>query len=136
MRRECLGPALPERIVRAMNWRFFRRYQRDAQPPYTPEETKRYVESWSQPGAEAAILNYYRAAVKDSKRTQAQLRPISAPTLVIWGQRDRYLGPKLAEPHHEDVPGLDRVERLPDASHWVHHDEAERVNELLLDFLV
>jgi pimeloyl-ACP methyl ester carboxylesterase len=26
------------------------------------------------------------------------------------------------------------VERLPDASHWVHHDEAERVNQLLIDF--
>jgi pimeloyl-ACP methyl ester carboxylesterase len=24
--------------------------------------------------------------------------------------------------------------RLPDASHWVHHDEAERVNALLIDF--
>jgi len=48
---------------------------------------------------------------------------------------DRYLGRKLAEPHKEDVPNLDRVERLPDASHWVHHDEAERVNELLVDFL-
>ena len=42
--------------------------------------------------------------------------------------------PTLAEPHHDDVPNLDRVERLPDASHWVHHDEAERVNELLIDF--
>jgi hypothetical protein len=29
----------------------------------------------------------------------------------------RYLGRKLAEPHHEDVPNLDRVERLPNASH-------------------
>ena len=43
--------------------------------------------------------------------------------------------PTLAEPHQEDVPNLDRVERLPNASHWVHHDEAERVNELLVDFL-
>ena len=32
------------------------------------------------------------------------------------------------------LPGLDRVERLPDASHWVHHDEAERVTQLLIDF--
>jgi len=32
------------------------------------------------------------------------------------------------------VLGLDPVERLPDASHWVHHDEAERVNQLLTDF--
>ena len=40
----------------------------------------------------------------------------------------------LAEPHHDDVPNLDRVERLPNASHWVHHDEADRVNELVIDF--
>jgi epoxide hydrolase 4 len=76
-------PALPERIVRAGHWRFFRRYQRDARPPYTPEDTGRYAESWSQPGAPAA---------------------------------------------------LDRVERLPEASHWVHHDEPERVTQLISDF--
>jgi pimeloyl-ACP methyl ester carboxylesterase len=40
----------------------------------------------------------------------------------------------LAEPAHDDVPNLDRVERLPDASHWVHHDEAEQVNRLLVEF--
>ena len=67
--------------------------------------------------------------------TAAALRPIAAPTLVIWGQRDRYLGQELAEPEHDDVPHLDRVERLPDASHWVHHDEPERVNQLLSDFV-
>jgi epoxide hydrolase 4 len=32
------------------------------------------------------------------------------------------------------VPNLDRVERLPEASHWVHHDEAGHVAELLIDF--
>ena len=32
------------------------------------------------------------------------------------------------------MPNLGRVERLPDASHWVHHDEAERVNQLLTNF--
>jgi epoxide hydrolase 4 len=81
------------------------------------------------------MINDYRSSVRPSqKRAEEQLRPISAPTLVIWGQRDRYLGPDLAEPDHDDVPNLDRVERLPDASHWVHHDEAERVNPLLVDF--
>ncbi len=80
------------------------------------------------------MINYYRAAVRPPKGTKTELRPISAPTLVIWGQRDRYLGPTLAEPHRDDVPNLDRVERLDDASHWVHHDEAERVTQLLIDF--
>jgi pimeloyl-ACP methyl ester carboxylesterase len=79
------------------------------------------------------MINYYRASVRQ-KNPDAQLRPISAPTLVIWGQRDSYLGEDLAEPDHDDVPGLDRVERLPDASHWVHHDAADRVTQLLIDF--
>jgi epoxide hydrolase 4 len=127
-------PALPERVVSADHFRFFRRYQRDAQPPYTPEETSRYVESWSQPGAPAALIAYYRMAVRQSKQVQADIKPIAAPTLVVWGQRDRYLKPNLAEPTRDDVPGLDRVERMENASHWVHHDEAERVNRLLAEF--
>jgi pimeloyl-ACP methyl ester carboxylesterase len=125
-------PKLAERRARARNWRFFKRFLRDARPPYTEEELDRYVEAWSRPGAATGMIDYYRAAVRLGSKQE--LRPVSAPTLVIWGQRDRYLGRKLAEPHHEDVPNLDRVERLPDASHWVHHDEAERVNELLVDF--
>jgi pimeloyl-ACP methyl ester carboxylesterase len=124
-------PGLPERIVRANNWRFFRNFLRDARPAYTQEELDRYVEAWSQPGAATGMLNYYRAAVR---KTSPPIRPISARTLVIWGQRDRYLGRNLAEPHHDDVPNLDRVERLPNASHWVHHDESERVTQLLKDF--
>jgi pimeloyl-ACP methyl ester carboxylesterase len=81
------------------------------------------------------MINYYRASVRQSqKEAAAKLRPISAPTLVIWGERDTYLGPDLAEPEHDDVPNLDRVERLPNASHWVHHDEAEQVTRLLVEF--
>ena len=80
------------------------------------------------------MINYYRSSVRKSKQAEAALRPIKAPTLVIWGQRDRYLGEELAEPEHDDVPNLVRVERLPDASHWVHHDEPERVAHLLIDF--
>jgi pimeloyl-ACP methyl ester carboxylesterase len=129
-------PALPERTVRAGRWRFFRRFLADARPDsFTPQDIDRYVEAWSQPGAATGMLNYYRASVRQSpKRAEAKLRPIHAPTLVIWGQRDRYLGPELAAPDHADVPNLDRVERLPDASHWVHHDEPDRVTELLINF--
>jgi len=34
----------------------------------------------------------------------------------------------------EDEDQIARVERLSDASHWVHHDQHERVNQLLTDF--
>ena len=126
-------PGLPEHRAARNGWKFFKGFQRDARPPYTQQELDRYVEAWSQPGAAKAMIDYYRAAVRLGSKQK--VLPISAPTLVIWGQGDRYLGPDLAEPHQEDVPNLDRVERLPNASHWVHHDEAERVNNLLIDFL-
>ncbi len=129
-------PGLPERHVRSNRWRFFRNFLHDARPgAYTPQDIDRYIEAWSQAGAATGMINYYRASVRQSpKRAAARLRSIQAPTLVIWGQRDRYLGPELAEPDRDDVPNLDRVERLPDASHWVHQDEPERVTQLLIDF--
>jgi epoxide hydrolase 4 len=129
-------PELPEGVVHADHWRFFRHFLRDARPgAFTPEDMDRYIEAWSQPGAASGMINYYRSSVRQSpKRAEAQLRPIQAPTLVIWGEDDRYLGSELAEPDHDDVPNLDRVERLPDASHWVHHDEPERVTQLLTGF--
>jgi epoxide hydrolase 4 len=128
-------PGLPEDVVHARNWHFFRHFLHDANPTYTPEEIERYVEAWGQPGAAAGMINYYRSSVKESSaQAKAEHPPITAPTLVIWGEQDSYLSETLAEPEHDDVPNLDRVERLKDASHWVHHDQADRVNQLLIEF--
>src|SRR5262249_5043529 len=86
-------PGLPEEVVQARDWHFFRHFLEDANPPYTEQEIDRYKEAWSQPGAAAGMINYYRASVRQSqKEAAAKLRPLSAPTLVIWGERDSYLG--------------------------------------------
>jgi pimeloyl-ACP methyl ester carboxylesterase len=128
-------PDLPEAVVHANDWHFFRHFLGDARPAFTPEEIERYIEAWSQPGAARGMINYYRSSVRTPpKKAEAEIHPIKAPTLVIWGQKDGYLGEELAEPERDDVPNLDRVERIPDASHWVHHDASDRVNRLLIDF--
>ena len=130
-------PWLPELLVRAVRWRALRYgFEHDARPgAVTPEDIGRYIESWSQSGATTAMLNYYRAAFRRTpRRAEARIRPVQAPTLVIWGERDRYVGTELAEPDRAEVPNLDRVVRLPDASHWVQHDEPERVGRLLIEF--
>jgi pimeloyl-ACP methyl ester carboxylesterase len=79
------------------------------------------------------MINYYRSSVRNT-HAEEQLRTVEAPTLVIWGQRDRYLGQELAEPLGSDVPNLAGVHRIPNASHWVHHDAPEQVNQLMIDF--
>ncbi|MGH2888432.1 MAG: alpha/beta fold hydrolase [Solirubrobacteraceae bacterium] len=131
-------PWLPEQVTRAQRWQLFRAFVLGsaARPgAFTAVDVDRYVEAWSQPGALTAMINYYRAAFRQSpRRAETRMRVVQAPTLVIWGERDRYLGRELAEPDRADVPNLERVVRLPDASHWVQHDEPERVNQLLTEF--
>jgi epoxide hydrolase 4 len=130
-------PWLPELALRARGWWAWRRlFANEARPgAFTPRHIERYVEAWSQPGAPTGMLSPYRAAFRQAPgRAQARIRPVEAPTLVIWGERDRHLGAELAEPEVADVPNLERVVRLPEASHWVHQDEPERVSQLLVDF--
>jgi pimeloyl-ACP methyl ester carboxylesterase len=131
-------PWLPERAAQAQRWRFFRTFALGsaARPDaFTREDLDRYVEAWSQPGAATAMINYYRAVFRQSpRRAEGRIRVVQAPTMVIWGDRDRYLGKELAEPDRADVPKLERVVRLPEASHWVQHDEPDRVNALLIEF--
>lgn len=131
-------PVLPEAGIRAANFALLRRLfatdpvRTDA---FTAADIDRYVAAFAQPGALTAAINYYRAAVRRNPLTFRQdMTKIEAPVLVIWGERDRALGKELAGPPPELVPNA-RVERLPDASHWVQNDRPERVNELLLEFL-
>ncbi len=129
-------PWLPERLARANRWAPFRfAFDRDARPEaFTEQQIERYVEAWGQPGAPTAMINYYRAAFRQARRPRERPGQVQAPTLVIWGERDRYLGAELADPDRADVPNLERVARLPDASHWVQHDEPELVGRLLIEF--
>ncbi len=128
-------PGLPEKLIARDDFSFAKRSLRaDSPKAFSDVDLERYVEAWSQPGALTGMINYYRAALRRSPRAaQASLVPIQTRTLVIWGERDRHLGAELAEPLPEWVPNV-RVERIPEATHWVQHDAPERVNELLVGF--
>ncbi len=73
-----------------------------------------------------------RELLADDVRTD--LRAIAAPTLVVWGERDRHLSTRLTLGLERWAPDL-RIERLSDASHWVQRDAPEHLNQLLIDFL-
>lgn len=81
------------------------------------------------PGATARPLT--EAPARDRSGRDGRIR---VPTLVIWGVRDRYLSPRLVENLDVWVRDL-RVERLPEASHWVMADAPERVSRLMTEFV-
>ena len=131
-------PSLPEEVIRAGDFALLRSaLRRDPvrAGAFTAEDIERYVGAMKRPGALTATLNYYRALLRTPGETRALLKRVETPVLVIWGERDRFLNRGLAEPPRLWVPNLLRVERLPDASHWVAEDRPREVNALLLDFL-
>jgi pimeloyl-ACP methyl ester carboxylesterase len=131
-------PRLPEKVIRAGGFALLRSVlRRDPVRPgaFSAEDIERYAEAMARPGALTATLNYYRALLRNPREKQTLLERIEAPVLVIWGERDRFLSRRLADPPLHWVPNLLHVERLPDASHWVAEDRPREVNALLLDFL-
>lgn len=131
-------PRLPEWLLRWGEFALLERIlQRDPvrEGVFTRAELAHYKIAWGKPGALAAMINYYRAAVRAlAGGGAASSARVQAPTLLIWGEQDRYLGLCLSEDLERWVPDL-RVERIPEASHWVMADAPGRVNELILGFL-
>ncbi|HEV7299466.1 MAG TPA: alpha/beta fold hydrolase [Tepidisphaeraceae bacterium] len=129
-------PWLPEALLRAGDWHVLRRMLRvDPVVPYAfrRQDVTRYVTAFARPRALASTLNYYRAlSRKPDEMFRAQR--IDVPTLVLWGEQDRYLNSSLTDDLYLWVPSV-RMERLPDASHWLHHERPARVTARLLEWM-
>jgi pimeloyl-ACP methyl ester carboxylesterase len=142
-------PGVPERVLRAGDYRVLDRLLRE--DPVDPDafdsvDVERYKDALSKPGALTATINYYRALARENPigtlrralvgGTGRPLphRRVEVPTLLIWGEQDSALSVSLTEGLDGWVEDL-RVERLPEASHWVQADAPTEVNDLLTDFL-
>ena len=128
------APLLPEMALGAGDYAWLRRALAATARPgtFTPEDAERYRAAWAQPGALTAMLNWYRALPAGTESVRSGR--IRIPVRVIWGDRDAFLDSGLAE---AGLALCDQGEafHLAAATHWVQHDEAERVNQLLIEFL-
>jgi pimeloyl-ACP methyl ester carboxylesterase len=126
-------PWLPERLARMGNFALVTRALKKTSRPGTFNEADlaRYREAWLQPGSFRAMLNWYRAA---RYRFEASKEPIEVPTLLIWGAQDAFLIRQLA-PASIGRCRDGKLVFLEEAGHFVQHEECERVNELIQEFL-
>jgi epoxide hydrolase 4 len=89
-------------------------------------------------------LNYYRASPLRPPREgdpaaaaitlPREMLTVDIPTLVIWGMQDAALLPELVDGLEEYVPHL-TLEKVPEASHWIIHEQPQRVIASLAAFL-
>ncbi len=108
-------------------------------------EREAYLHDWSQPGAMAAMLNWYRAAQIEVPAvgekahkpvwTMSPLFPTpKMPVLVIWGLKDKALLPVQLEHLNLLVPDL-RIVVEKDAGHFIPWEKPDVVTSAIRDFI-
>lgn len=126
-------PWLPEAIFSTFNFRLCTRalLRSSRSGTFSPTDLAQYRTAWSQPGAITAMINWYRAAFRH--RTQFRDKTVRIPTRILWGERDAFL---LAEMARESLHYCTNAElfTFADATHWLQHEEPDRVSKLLVDF--
>ncbi len=118
-------------------WPFFN--GPDGTAPWLDEALRqRFRALWDQ--GLTGPLNYYRASpmrpatAADPAAAALSFAPefvtVKVPTLVIWGEQDHALLPVLLDRLERYVPQL-TIERVPDAGHWIVHQQPARVAQLI-----
>jgi pimeloyl-ACP methyl ester carboxylesterase len=79
------------------------------------------------------MLNWYRA-LRLGRQVPRVHDDIALPVRVLWGDRDHALEPALAQASIARCTNGEAI-HFPEATHWLQHEEPERVTALLLDFL-
>lgn len=128
-------PWLPEWAMSLGNWRFGTSALTASARPgtFSERDLDAYRHAWSQPKAMRSMIHWYRGLIRKPPAMPARPR-IQVPTLLIWGVDDVALDMAMAQPSI-DLCDDGRLVFFEEASHWVHHEEPERVNELIGAFL-
>ena len=125
-------PRLPEAaLLRFGTWALRRT---SAPGTFSDADLARYRRGWARPGRASGMLAWYRAMRSHPPGRLPDGPTVRPPTLVVWGDADVALDPRLAQ-MSVDLCADGRLVRLPGVSHWVQHEAPEAVNRELLSFL-
>lgn len=126
-------PLLPEWFISLFNFKMLEKsmIKTANKNTFSKEEIAQYKAAWQPLGTLKAMINWYRAY----KYSNPTLKRIIVPTLIIWGEKDKFLLPQMAEKSNL-LCDRGKLILLPDATHWLHHEKSAKVNQLVLNFLL
>jgi epoxide hydrolase 4 len=85
-------------------------------------------------------MNWYRANIREFEAISRadywprHNRPITVPTLLLWGDRDETFVPETLQ-HMPNFAKQLTIIKLPDVGHWASIEKAELANKAIADFL-
>lgn len=74
------------------------------------------------------------SSITDEDMDDVDLKSIHVPSLILWGEQDQWLDPKIADRLVNALPD-GRLVRLPGVGRLVPEENPEVMNELLLEFM-
>lgn len=104
-----------------------------------------YKTEWARPGRLQAMVNWYRAsplqvalpgkpiALPQISSERLARFMVPQPHLLLWGEGDTALLPETTKDLEAFAPDLTRV-TIPEADHWLHHQNPSAVAHALLDW--
>jgi len=129
-------PLLPERILSFNDCAMIRRklsrliHRREA---LTASDLEKYVEAMKQQGALRGMINYYRAIGRHRRWSRSMVKPVTVPTLVVWGEDDPFFIPEAFE-HYDQWVDRCELERVPGAGHFIQADRPDLVTDRIVRF--
>jgi pimeloyl-ACP methyl ester carboxylesterase len=135
-------PWVSDWAVRRRDYAFIRNLWRNWSPGWSPEPAvlESVVDTLSQPGVLSAALGYYRAALSLSALLASADEahyPVPVPTLALSGERDGCIASDVFEQLTivSDFPQGVKFHRVAEAGHFLHQEQPEVVNSLLIEWL-
>lgn len=94
-------------------------------------EFVRMIESGMDRGTLEAVLRLYRSAPEeDLARAGRSLGSLTCPTLIVWPDRDRYIGEEFGTAYAEALPDAELLE-VPGAGHWPWRERPELIDRIV-----
>lgn len=127
-------PGLMEWIARRNDWRAMVEGLKDTSLPgtFTDADFAEYSRAWSQPGAFTTMINWYRAIFR-VRLGQPKEPRIAAPTLILWGRRDKFIGPEAAAMSLAYCENGELV-MFDESTHWLPHERPDEIGRRIVEF--
>ena len=105
---------------------------KDGAIPLTEVELAHYTAEWNRPGGVEAVVRYFN----EMRIEERQWARMTFPTLVATGDSDPRQPLHYVDGLDDVIPGLREVVVVPDAGHFITHEQPEFVTATLLRFFL
>jgi haloalkane dehalogenase len=128
-------PGEGERLIESYTRERFTAAMRAGSSRMSDEALDEYWKSFADDTRRRGHLELYRSGDFDKLIPyEGAVAALGVPTLILWGEQDRFASVHMARRFHEEIPGSE-LHVFEGAGHFVWDDEPERANHTLVEFL-